>query len=83
MESAKASLTVYVIPAKVADVKEHFKQTYVSGSGDETVFKSESLGWFVRFKGSDECLYFGDTKPELNIGDKVKITFERTSNAKS
>lgn len=76
-------ITVYVINSKVEDVREHFSKTHVSGHGADATFRNESLGWYVLFEGSGECLYFGETRPELSVGDKVKITFERVRNAKS
>jgi hypothetical protein len=75
-------LTVYVINSVVEDVREHFRKVHVSGSGADATFRNQSLGWYVLFEGSQECLYFGETQPELKAGDKVKISFERTSNAK-
>ena len=72
-----SEITIYVIKSHVEDVREHFNKVHVSGSGADAVFRNQSLGWYVRFEGSDECLYFGETRPELDVGDKVKISFER------
>ena len=82
MESNKAEITIYVINSVVEDVREHFRKVHISCSGADATFRNQSLGWYVLFEGSQECLYFGETRPELNAGDKVKISFERTSNAK-
>ena len=72
-----SEITIYVIKSHVEDVREHFNKVHVSGNGADAVFHNQSLGWYVRFEGSDECLYFGETRPELDVGDKVKISFER------
>lgn len=74
---------VYVLLSTVTDVREHFKTVHLEGTGKEAKFTNNSLGWYVLFEGSGECLYFGETKPELDAGDKVKITFERIKDAKN
>lgn len=75
-------ITIYVLMSTVEQVREHFKTVHLEGTGKDARFKNDSLGWYVLFEGSGECLYFGETRPELNVGDKVKITFERIHNAK-
>ena len=77
-----AEITIYVIYSHVVEVKEHFSKVHVAGVGTDATFSDQSLGWYVLFEGSQECLYFGEVRPELSAGDKVKISFERTSNAK-
>jgi hypothetical protein len=39
--------------------------------------------WFVHFDGSHESICLGRERPNFNPGNIVKITFERTTNAKS
>ena len=75
--------TFYVIYSHVKEVNEHFEKVHVSGSGADTVFRNQSLGWYIGFEGSHESLYFGKTRPELNTGDRVRITFESITDAKS
>lgn len=36
-----------------------------------------SLGWFVQFAGSSESIKLWDTKPDWEVGDEIKITFEK------
>lgn len=36
-----------------------------------------SIGWFVQFAGSRESLFCGMQKPDINVGDKFRIIFER------
>lgn len=33
--------------------------------------------WFVHLDGSRESLSLGTEKPDLNVGDKIKITLEK------
>jgi len=84
LEPDKAALntTLYILYAVVDDVREHFKSVHVEGFGKDAVFAKESKGWWVTFEGSGEWLYFGETKPDMSAGDKVKITFERATDAK-
>lgn len=67
----------YYIVARVTKVEEVFNKTYVSGVGERAVFQEESKGWFVHFGGSHEKMNFGAEKPDFNVGDSVKITFEK------
>lgn len=69
--------TTYTILITVTKVEEGKERKYLEGIGPDAKFTEVSLGWFVTFEGSYESLFFGDTKPELEKGDKVKITFER------
>lgn len=67
----------YTIIAKVTKLGEHFTKEWLKGSGAEAEFTERSLGWFAMFEGSFEMLYFGETKPEFDTGNKVKITFTK------
>jgi hypothetical protein len=67
----------YVVYARVERLEERFRQVYVSGMGDATVFKNESLGWYAHFAGSWESVYFGAAKPAFEAGDTMRITFTR------
>ena len=61
----------------VRSVVEHFEKVHVSGSGADAVFKSVSRGWFVAFDGSYEANHFGETEPDLKVGDIVRISYEK------
>lgn len=76
MESAQAKIR-YIVETKVSSLKERFVDLYVSGFGSETVFRKESLGWFVFFVGSYEALSLGADKPDLEPGDKIIITIQK------
>lgn len=78
MESAKKSLgQLLYIDTEVKRVWEQIDKVYVSGYGENVVFKNQSRGWFVAFMGSYEALYWGDEQPKLKVGDRVRIRFER------
>lgn len=79
MERIKASLNRYVIIATVEDIHEEFGSKYVGGVGQDCAFERYSLGWYVTFAGSHEALFFGKEEPAFDIGDRIKITFERIS----
>lgn len=61
----------------VVKVWEQHDKVHVTGTGSEAVFRKVSRGWFVQFAGSYESLFFGQEKPNLEEGDKVKISFEK------
>lgn len=67
----------YTVIAEIGAIEERFNREWISGRGAEAIFKETSRGWFVHFIGSNEAIRFGDEKPDWNVGDKVKITFER------
>lgn len=67
----------YVIETKVLKIEELFDRKYEGGFGNNTQFKSLSKGFFVSFEGSYEKLNLGFERPELKVGDKVKIVIER------
>ncbi len=76
IEPVKVNLRLnYTVMTEVVNVEEVFKREHISGVGPNEVAKQVSQGWFVTFSGSRESLYFGDLRPDFQIGDKVKITF--------
>lgn len=42
--------------------------------GDEIEVEYEDLGWYVEIEG--HSFYVGREKPEVNVGQKAKITLE-------
>lgn len=84
MESAPGTLSTrirWVVITKIARVDKRSEIVHVSGWGNDAVMKSNSLGWYVQFEGSQEAIFFGDEKPEIEVGDEFRITFERMKNA--
>lgn len=80
MEPAKATVIPrirWVINATVTNVEEHFVPVYLGGVGDNAKFEDRSRGWFVYLQGSHEALHVGMEKPNLEKGDKVRITLEK------
>ncbi len=66
----------YVFTLAVKDVYEciRSKLGYKDEKGDAKV-ETESAGWFVVFEGNFS-LRIGDTKPDIAVGQKVKLTVE-------
>lgn len=72
----------FAIITTVANVEKRTRSVWLGGVGKDAVFKSVSLGWFVRFHDSQEALFCGFEEPDIKVGDEYKITFEkRTNNA--
>lgn len=67
----------YVFHTEVTQIEERFKPVWKGGVGVAAAFDQVSLGWFAYLKGSYEMLHVGDTKPELKVGDKIKVTIEK------
>lgn len=86
MESAEAPLRVLktnlVFYTEVVDVKEHFRDRWINGVGDDAVFEQVSVGWFMYLLGSHEAIHIGSSGDWAKPGDQVKITFEKVNNAK-
>lgn len=80
MESAKTKIKInYTIRTKVSRVWEHFQDQYLRGVGKDAVFTKVFMGWYVAFEGSYEALFFGKEQPDLKVGDKVEIKFEKVN----
>jgi hypothetical protein len=63
------------IPTRVLKLEEK-KRTLTGRKKEdgEVIFTHQTLGWFVRFEGSDESLFIGFEKPEdLAEGTEVDI----------
>jgi hypothetical protein len=69
----------YVIRTYVENVSEQHRTISVKKDAvtGEMTSETESLGWFIRLRGSQEQLHVGWQKPDLAIGDQVKITIEK------
>lgn len=67
----------FVILSSVSAIEDHKQQVYVSGAGESAVFSETSLGWFLYLAGSHEAIHVGMEKPDLLVGDKMKITIEK------
>lgn len=39
--------------------------------------EKERLGWFLHLEGSYEKLYIGETAPQLQVGDRVRVTIRK------
>lgn len=67
----------FAIPTTITAIEERKDRRYLSGIGDEAVFTDISLGWFLFLTGSHEAIHVGMEKPDLRVGDKMKITIEK------
>jgi hypothetical protein len=76
MEPVEATIR-YIIYTSVAKIEERFQNVHVGGTGKDALFADISKGWFALFRGSWESLYLGRERPNLLVGDVVRITFER------
>lgn len=70
--------THYVFHTSVISVTERKEQYNHRRNPDDnsTLYDIRSLGWFVRITESS-AIFFGMEKPELEPGDKIKITIEK------
>lgn len=67
----------FAIPTTVTAIEERKERRYLSGFGEDTKFTEVSLGWFLFLAGSYEAIHVGMGKPDLRVGDKMKITIEK------
>jgi hypothetical protein len=68
---------IWTFPLTVVEVLERKSKRHVSGSGDATVFKEYSIGWYVTFNDYTSR-YFGMEKPDLAPGDKMVMKLKRS-----
>jgi len=68
-----------VLHATIEKLEEKFVKSNWYNTDNGPSYDQSSLGWFVQFEGSTESLHLFDTKPDWQVGDKVKISFERAS----
>lgn len=74
--------TIYVIYAKIKNIFERFaKSNYRLNDKGMAEYTEASLGWYVHFEESGESIFLDLYKPALEIGDTVKISFERKADA--
>lgn len=60
----------------VADIGEKKRTLSVRKKGDDVVVEEENLGWFVRFEGSWESLFWGKEEPKgLKVGQIIDTYF--------
>lgn len=61
----------------VKRVFEHKERNYVTGFGENAVFMEVSQGWFLALDDSYEAVFVGKERPKLDVGDKIRVTFEK------
>jgi len=71
---------MYVIrsrPQTVTAVAEKTHSAYVSGFGQDAIFRTVSDGWHASLTGSPASIYVGEERPALVVGDQVVIEIRR------
>lgn len=70
--------TRYVISdARAIRIEKRSRQIYVSGIGKDAIFHTQDLGWWLLITGSHEAIFLGEEQPDIQEGDKIRITLER------
>lgn len=69
---------IYVTHLVVEDVRQAFTHHWTSGMGPDAIFRQHSLGWDVYWRNTVGALRFPE-RPDLNPGDRVKISYEKVS----
>lgn len=62
---------------RVIKVDEHKNKIWRSGTGENAVFDTPSIGWGVLLEGSYESLMVGMEKPNIKPGDFVTVILEK------
>ena len=71
-------MTKVILKTKIVKIEEKFENfNWHKDAEGRTANSSRSLGWFIQFEGSAESIKLFDEKPEWNVGDAVRISFER------
>lgn len=73
MEPTQAKI-IYRLFTTVQKVEEKFTHVF----DGKHLERSDSIGWYIQFTGSNESIHFGEDKPEWKVGDRIEITFRRT-----
>lgn len=58
--------------------KHRIRIVHMTETTVKRVYQDADGQWFVHFDGSREAIGFG-SEPHYNVGDRVKITFEKVS----
>ena len=73
---------IYIIKTRVCNVEHRSQRLHVGGFGQDAVFRTEAIGWFVHFEGSWEAIFLGKEKPSLVSGDHIEIKIQKANHAK-
>lgn len=58
-------------------LEERIAKQHVRGAGNDAEFRERSEGWYATLHEWPAAIHFGDERPDLKIGDRVKITVEK------
>lgn len=67
----------YIIRTSVKKLERKSVEHWVRGTGKETEFSTEYLGWFVQFEGSSESICLGNDMPSLIVGEEIEIVIRK------
>lgn len=71
-------MPVIIVRTTCKNIEQRFQKLWVSGLGQEAVFRQEDLGWWMTLTGSYESVYVGHEKPDgINSGDEIEISFKK------
>ena len=72
------TMTSIVIPTKIRKIeqKKRLARAWMDENNRPQI-EEEILGWAILMEGSWEWLFIGHEKPDLEVGDPVKIIIER------
>jgi len=63
-------------PVRITRIEERKERRYISGSGDTTVYETQSLGWFIVL----DCgvsLHAGPEKPDVDPSRPFRLSLEQ------
>jgi len=63
----------------VQEVSQRKIKEWVSGTGNDAVFRDKTIGWYVSFNEAPFSIYVGMAEPEYTKGDKVWLTITKQS----
>ena len=69
-------ITIYAKIVKLEERFEHFNWRRVGG---DTFYDTRSIGWWMSLEGSRESLFVGTSKPDLEAGEVIKVSFSKRS----
>lgn len=69
--------TRIVVLSRVIKIEKRITHVWVTGIGENAVFRENDHGYYMTLEGSHESIHVGFTNPSLKAGDKIKITFEK------
>lgn len=70
-------MSKYAVTDVIKSVEHKFVKQWLRGTGNDAVFKEQSIGYYVVFTSCPASMYLGDSEPSLRAGDRVRLTIEK------